>query len=330
MRLGILLSLSCCVTSLSLLGFVISDNSCFLVIASFCLGAGGGAIDSSINTFAAISFSPRIVNWLHAFYGIGATLGPLILTWFITQRNTWHSGYVTVASIQLFLAILFIVTNKFWDIKGKRSIPTAPISRRETLRMPALWIGVVAFFIYTGIEFGMGEWTFTVLTKSRMMDAIVAGYWVSAYYACFTGGRMVAGVLLSHVSIKKVLIFSIFGIVTGALMIASGISSAITLSGIIITGVFCGPIFPCLISFTPQRMGKSHTANAIGFQVGAAAVGSAVLPGFSGYLAKHFGWEFIPKLHVVEGIFLFSVILYLILSGGKTKSFNESKHCEEG
>ena len=112
--LGSVLSISCAVTAFSLLGYVYGGTWPVLLVMAFLLGAGGGAIDASINTFAATNFSTSVVNWLHAFYGLGATLGPLTMTFYLSRSNNWTQGYTTVAIVQLSLALVFLLTLKWW------------------------------------------------------------------------------------------------------------------------------------------------------------------------------------------------------------------------
>ncbi|MDX5479914.1 MAG: MFS transporter, partial [Cyclobacteriaceae bacterium] len=157
--LGWLLALSCFFTGVSLFGFAVSNQWIFLILSSYFLGSGGGAIDTSLNIFASAKFSPSVVNWLHAFYGIGATSGPLILTWLFTMGHTWQSGYFFVGSIQISLGILFLLTSKMWAVKeDKTEVKQENISYRLTLQKPMVWLSILIFFVYTGLEVSVGQW----------------------------------------------------------------------------------------------------------------------------------------------------------------------------
>jgi fucose permease len=103
------------------------------------------------------------------------------------------------------------------------------------------------------------------------------------------------------------------GIVLGSVLFLTAPLPLIAFVGIVIIGFANAPVFPCLISITPQQVGAQHAGNAIGFQVSAALIGSAVLPGFAGLMTDYFGWEVIPLLFVIESILLLT--LYLAVSG---------------
>lgn len=324
LKLGSLLAASCLVTGLSLLGFVFSGRQEFLVLFSFTLGAGGGSIDASINTFAAARFTPGMVTLLHAFYGIGATLGPMILSFCYSKNLPWSAGYLTVGIAQLSLSLLFLLSSRLWTFQNEQ--PSAPPpSRRATLGHPGLWIGVFAFFFYTGIEFGVGQWSFSILTESRHIPPSTAGFWVSLYYASFTVGRLFFGIVLSRIPVKPVMFLSLLMICLGTLLFILRFADPLAPIGLFLIGFFAGPIFPCLIYLTSERVGQDHAANAIGFQVAAAAIGGALLPAVSGFLSRITSLEGIPFIHLGEAVII-AILLLGLPSTQKQKTLLQSNH----
>lgn len=313
MSLGLLLTISCAVTGLSLLAFAWSDYWLFVIIASFFLGSGGGAIDTSINVFAASRFSASVVNWLHAFYGIGATAGPIIVTWMLVQDKGWFNGYLAVGTIQIILSLTFLMSLKYWKTTEAHEEPEPAGSVRQALQSPLVWVSILIFFLYTGLEVGVGQWIFTVLTESRDITAEKAGLWTSIYWGSLTSGRIVFGFVLTRLRVHGVLLGAFFGVITGAFFLAINQGDWLSLSGIVLIGFSNAPIFPCLISITPKQVGARHSANIIGFQISAAMIGGALLPSFAGLLTDFFGWEVIPLTFLAEAVLLLT--LYLISSG---------------
>ncbi len=311
--LGLVLTISCGVTGLSLLGFAFFNHWLLVILASFFLGSGGGAIDTSINVFAASRFSASVVNWMHAFYGVGATSGPIIITWLLSRDQEWSQGYVLVGVIQISLALIFLFTLPYWKVSGHAEEPQPSGSLRDALRLPLVWINPLIFFIYVGLEAGVGQWIFTILTESRGISAEQAGIWTSAYWGSLTTGRIIFGILLTRLSVHGVLVAAFSGIIIGAFLLVSDFSPFLSLTGIILIGFSNAPIFPCLISITPQQVGGNFSAHVIGFQLSFAMIGGAVVPAFSGLLTGYFGWEVIPLTFLIEAVFL--LILYLISSG---------------
>jgi fucose permease len=278
-------------------------------------GLGAGAIDAGINTYAATHYSTRIVNWLHACYGIGAASGPIIMTRVLSADLQWRWGYGIVAMGQLTLAVCFAVTHKQWPASPatpdtRETIPRHPAFR--TLRLPAAWLSVAAFFIYTGLEAAVGAWTYSLFTEARMIPMETAGLWVSLYWGSLTAGRLVFGLIVGFASAHLLLYFCMVSIVAGTALLWLNLTSTLSFLGLALTGLVAGPIFPSLIAMTPVRLGKAHTANGVGFEIAAAALGQALLPAAIGMLANHYGLEMIgPALFVVAIILL---AVYTILS----------------
>jgi fucose permease len=304
MSLGMLLSVSCLVTAASLLTYSFTGGWYFMIIASFFLGSGGGAIDSSINTFAASAFSASTVNWLHAFYGVGATTGPLLVTLMLSVSLQWYHAYLIVAVIQILLAILFMTTHKRWRLTSNQDDRREGTPYRETIKLPIVWLYGLIFFLYTGLEQGFGQWLFTVLTKSRSIHNEQAGLWTSLYWGSLTVGRILFGIVLTRIQVNVVLIGAIAGIAMGVFLFVADINPTITLLGIIIMGTSNAPVFPSLISVTPVRIGERHTAAAIGIQVSMAMIGGALVPGIAGFLSDSFGLEIIPRVFFAAAIIL--------------------------
>lgn len=308
--LGVLLTISCLVTALSLLTYALTDYWYLMIGAAFFLGSGGGAIDSSINSFAAARFSASTVNWLHAFYGVGATAGPLLVTFMMTRDLQWYHGYIAVALIQLSLAILFGTTRGKWGIGATHEEAHSRSEYLETLKLRKVWVFMLIFFLYTGVEQGFGQWLFTILTKSRSVGEESAGLWASMYWGSLTVGRIVFGIVLTKTPVSKVLAGAIIGIAAGIILFALNVSVATNLLGVVILGFANAPVFPSLISVTPIQIGKEHTATAIGVQISMAMLGGALLPGVAGWLSDDFGLEVIARVFSVAAVLL--AILYFL------------------
>ncbi len=313
LSLGRLLMLSCLLTAFSLLTYALTDYWHFAIIASFFLGSGGGAIDSSINTFVASRFNASTVNWLHAFYGVGATAGPLLVTFLLAHHYQWYHGYISVAIIQISLSVLFLFTQKYWQVALQEEEHHSGAEYLQTLKLPIIWINMVIFFLYTGLEQGFGQWVFTILTKSRGIAAEEAGLWTSTYWGSLTIGRIFSGIVLTKITVHKSIKAALMGIVGGAFLITLDINNFSTLLGIIIIGLSNAPVFPSLISVTPERVGKEHAATAIGVQISAAMLGGSLLPGFAGLLSGEFGLEVITKVFAIAAVVL--IVLYFVSTG---------------
>jgi fucose permease len=303
---GMLLALSCFATAASLLGYAAASQWMVLVTLGFLAGAGAGAIDAGLNTYAATHFSTRAVNWLHACYGIGATTGPLIMTAVLAGGRSWRIAYAIVGVSQLALACAFTATRRLWTASPSQRTPVAEgLPYRATLRIPSAWLSIFLFFFYTGLESAAGTWAYTLFTEARSVPASAAGVWVSVYWGALTAGRIIAGGLAGVMHANRLLRSAMFGLLLGSALIWLRPSDNISFVGLALMGLSAAPIFPSLIATTPERLGAGHTANAVGFQISAAVLGMAAIPSLTGWIAGQFGLEAIgPCLFVAASLLL--------------------------
>jgi fucose permease len=310
-RLGVgpLLASSSALVGLGLAGIMAAPSWWVAVGCGVFIGLGSGAVDGGLNAYAAVHFRPRLMNWLHASFGLGATVGPALMVAVLQADRSWRLGYAIVAAGQVVLAACFALTSGVW--RAAVSAATGRDDRRPsglgTLRVPRVWLGMAVFLVYTGIEVSVGQWTYSLLTESRGVGAAAAGLWVSAYWAALLVGRIVIGFVAEPIGPSRLLRLSMVGAVVGAVLFSLRTPAAATPIGLLVLGWSLAPIFPLLVSTTPARVGSAHTANAVGFQVGAASFGVATLPGAAGLLAGRFGLEAV-------GPFLIAASLVMLLT----------------
>ena len=305
-RLGIarLLPLRRIARGLSLAAMGMAPSWLALVGAAFCFGISSGAIDAGMNTYFAMNLSPRLMNWLHASFGLGATLGPLLMTSLLSVGAVWRWGYWILGAAHVLVALWVYVRADKWQMHGddpaSQTGPAGSGQRAEhrrylaTLSRPIVWVNIALFFFYTGAEVSTGNWAFTLFTEGRSVPIAVAGFWASFYWGSFTFGRIVFGIIADRLNIANAIRAMIALAAAGAALLWWNPDDWVSFAGLAIIGFALAPVFPLLISSTPRRLGVADATNAIGFQVGAASFGIAVLPGLAGALAERTSIEIVP------------------------------------
>ncbi|WLD58801.1 MFS transporter [Salinispirillum sp. LH 10-3-1] len=347
--IGMLLALSCAATGLALLGYTLAPGLAVVVLLGVVAGAGAGAIDAGLNTYVAEHHSPALMQWLHASFGVGITLGPIIMTFGLAQTENWRTGYWVVGAAQVLLALLFLLTASWWEAASERRAAaardnealrlrltddaghvsigyaepaqeahskTTPLS--STLRQPKAWLSMFTFFLYTGLELTTGIWAFTLLTESRGFSIEVAGFWVAVYWGMFTVGRIAAGISANRVSSDQLIFGSLVLALLGAALLYWNPSPLLGLLALGLLGFAFAPIFPGMVSATALRVGTTHSTNTMGMQIGAAGLGSAILPATAGVLGARLGLEAIPLL--VAAIAVLVMLSYSLARYGFTKA----------
>ncbi len=310
-RLGVgpLLAWSNALVALSCLGYALAPAWLMMLGCGLVAGLGAGAIDAGINVYAAERFSPRLVSWLHASWSAGAALGPLIMTAVLTAGLAWRWGYAVVAAIVVWMAITFFATLGLWGrapvaAGSAQAPPPATSTFVQTLGRPVVWAHMAVFFLYTGLEGSAGQWAYTLLTEAREIAPGRAGTWVGGYWASLAVGRIVCGVAAHRFSAVGLLRVAMVSALLAAALVWSDRGPASTLAGLALLGFSLAPVFPMLIASTPARLGAEHAAHAIGFQVSAACLGAAAMPGLAGLVARWHGIDAIPAVLVVNAIAL--------------------------
>ncbi len=315
MHVGWVLMLSGAVTALGLLGYASAPAWWAVVALSLVSGLGAGAIDTGLNTYAALNYSARTMNWLHACYGIGAASGPVLLTMLLSHGESWRRGYLLVGLGEMLLAGCFLMTLSWWpraQPASEASGSPRPADLLGSLRQDTVWLGIVTFFVYTGVEAAVGTWAYTYLTRELGVSAESGGHWAGAYWGSLTAGRILAGFAAGAVG-PRAMIFSGAGLILmGALMTVVGWGSGAAIAGILAIGLGCAPIFPSLISTTPARVPAEHTAHAVGFQIAAATLGIALVPSLIGFVAERQGLWIIPVAWLGAAALLFVFLTVLL------------------
>lgn len=292
-RLGVgtLLAWSCLTTAVSLLGYAVAPAWWAVVACALLTGAGGGAIDAGINQYAARRFTRRGVTWLHASFGTGAAMGPAIMTTTIAAGYGWQAGYALVAFGQLILAGIFAWARRAWSgpEEDAGTVAEAQSGDAASRSRLAAVLSVSLFFAYTGLESATGQWSFTFLTAGRGVEMREAGLWVSAFWLGLTAGRVLLGLIADTVPATRLIRASLAGGMVGLAAVALAPVAWLAELGLAVAGFSYAAVFPMLIASTPTRFGASQSAAVIGWQVSAAAIGYALVPGLVGVLAERLG-----------------------------------------
>jgi fucose permease len=314
MGVGGVLLVSCATTGLALVGYTLVPEWWMMVLLGIFAGLGAGAIDAGLNTYVAAHFGEGLMQWLHASFGVGVTLGPIIMTVALTQLNSWRFGYHIVSVFQFALAACFLMTLSMWNQTDEH--PEAEQTKRltdyktpmsETVRQSRVWRSVLMFFLYTGAELSLGVWTYSLLTEARGVPAEVAGLWAGSYWATFTLGRMLAGLYAKQLGVDTLVQSSVLGAILGSILLWWNPFNAASVVAVAVIGFALAPIFPSMISGTSQRVGEHFAANAIGMQISAAGLGAAVIPSLLGILARQTSLEVIPICILALFIVLFGL-----------------------
>lgn len=280
-----------------------------IVLGTVILGAGMGMLDAGMNTFAASQFRPKLLNWLHASFSIGTTVGSSVMAIIVAHSLSWRFGFGFIAIALLVVTLVFLLTQDRWDIQVEE-VEDEFETNRPTLHLPVVWISIVVFLLHTAIEVSIGNWNYSLFTLARGVPIAQAGVWATLYWGSLTTGRVLIGFV--DIRPKHTVRIGLSGLLLGTLFLSLNVSW-LGLVGLIISGLSIAPIFPALIAATPARIGKRHAANAIGYQIAAAGLGGAFGPGIAGILADTISLNAIPPFIFGMVVVMFGLHEWLLV-----------------
>ncbi len=309
---GKVTTFSVLLTALGLLGVYLSPSFIWICLLAIPLGIGAGSVDSALNNFVALHYKAIHMNWLHSFWGIGATTGPFIMSIFLLKENGWRLGYATIGSIQAILVVCLFLSLPLW--KKFETDNSEKISNNESvkvsnlIKLPGAKPALVSFFCYCAVELTTGLWVSSYLVLINGFSAEKAAKWVSLYYLGITIGRFLAGFISIKLNNKQMIRVGQAICITGGILLSITYSSNIQLIGLICIGLGCAPIYPAMLHDTPNRFGKELSQGIMGIQMATAYVGSTFMPPLFGAISKIIGFEILPYF------LLIGMILMLIMT----------------
>ncbi|MCC8080422.1 MAG: MFS transporter [Lachnospiraceae bacterium] len=321
------------ITAASLLGYSLSPSYLWLIVISVPLGLGAGAVDTCLNNYGALYLEAKHVNWMTCCYGLGATIGPLILSFVLADGGSWRRGYLIISLIQICISVLLVITLPVWrgrDYRGKengvirrKEKDAAPDSGKDTTQtnsvseeekrkplflIPGVAFALICFALFFAIQYGTALWTPSYLVGFRSFSPESAAQTISVFYFCVIMGRFVCGFLSKKFSDKALLRLGIGLCIAGTFFLSLPLPSVLYYGAIALAGLGCAPIFPSMIHMTPARFGREHSQRIVGFQMAAAYAGDVLISPFIGVVAERAGLYTIP-------VFLLALcVLILILS----------------
>ncbi len=308
---GKVTAFSVLLTAIGLLGIFLSPSFIWICLLAIPLGIGAGSVDSALNNFVALHYKAIHMNWLHSFWGVGATTGPLIMSIFLLKENGWRLGYATIGSMQAVLVICLFLSLPLWkkfEVANSEKISAnEEIKVSKLIKLPGAKPALVSFFSYCAVELTTGLWISSYLVIINGFSAEKAAKWVSLYYLGITVGRFLAGFISIKLNNKQMIRVGQIICISGGILLSITYSSNIQLIGLICIGLGCAPIYPAMLHDTPNRFGKELSQGIMGIQMATAYVGSTFMPPLFGAISKLIGFEILPY-------FLLVLILLMIIT----------------
>ena len=285
---GRVTAISVGMTAAALFGFSISGTYRILLLWAIPYGIGAGGVDAALNNYVALHYTSRHMSWLHCFWGVGASVGPVIMGAAITGGRGWNGGYRIISILQIILTAILVFSLPLWKGRGeeKKENETAPLSLRQIIGIPGAKSVMVCFFCYCALEQTTGLWASTFLMLRWNVSAEQAATLAGLFFIGITTGRAISGFATFKFNDSQMVRIGQGIMLAGIIIMLLPISKTLAMIGIVAIGVGCAPVYPSLIHSTPDHFGADKSQAIIGLQMASAYLGTCLMPPLFGVLAN--------------------------------------------
>jgi fucose permease len=297
------------------------------------VGAGMGMMDGGLNTAVGLTGRTRLLNLLHGFYGVGTAIGPLVVTAAIIG-GSWRPAYLVLGALNVLTAVCWIAYRRSVPAPVAAAVaapvsatgsaafedpgtadpagpanPAAGWSQRRIVTVLAL--GLIVFFLYTGLEVAAGQWETSFLRGQLGLSASAAGLAAFGYWGALTAVRIGLALPARQVPAQTVIGSGLLTAIVASGLIWWQPEPATTVLAFFLLGGSLAGVFPALIAVTPRRIGEERAKHAIAWQVGAAAAGGSGISAVIGLLIDQTSLAVLGPAIVVLALLLFAANMAL-------------------
>ena len=279
-----------------------------LIVFAIPYGLGAGSVDASLNNYVALHYASRHMSWLHCMWGVGASVGPLIMSAALTAGRGWQSGYRDISYIQLGLTLILLISLPLWKKpqSAHEGETARALSLREIVSIRGAKEVMLCFFCYCAVESTAGMWAASYCTLFRGIDAKRAASWASLFYIGITIGRFFCGFITMKLNDQKMIRLGQAVIAVGTILMLLPLGDSLLFIGLILIGLGCAPIYPSIIHETPANFGADLSQGIIGIQMAFAYVGTCLMPPVFGVLGQHISFGLYP-------VFLMAILILMVV-----------------
>lgn len=307
---GKVTAISVAITAVALFGFSLSHSFWMLCLWAIPYGLGAGSVDASLNNYVALNYESRHMSWLHCMWGVGASIGPYIMGYAMTGGQGWNTGYGYIATLQIILTVILIFSLPIWknrtEDKNESNVETKPLKLGDIIQILGAKEIMITFFCYSALEQTTGLWASSYLTLHKGMPEETAAGFASMFFIGITIGRAFSGFITMKLNDSQMIRLGQGIIFIGIIILFFTSGENISLIGLIMIGLGCAPIYPCIIHSTPENFGADKSQAIIGVQMASAYVGTLLMPPLFGLIAQNINISLYP-------IYLFALLIIMVV-----------------
>lgn len=303
-----------------------------VLVSRPAIGFGMAIMESGANFFVASLGRTTLLNYLHALFGAGSLVGPLVATFVLAAGWGWNSVYL----VWLFLSLSLLLSYSLLTPSPVATPKNKPAANEETekgqnlmaatLALPVVWLGAIFLVVYVGVELSTGAWAYTFLTEARAYDTVFSGWAVSGYWLGLTLGRIILAPLAERFGIgsRGLIQFGMGLAGVGIVVVWWSGSAATSALGLGLLGLGLGPIFPTTLAILSRLVAPRLVPSTIGFACSLSILGAAIFPALAGLVADTLGLSlFMPYILALGVLTAGAWLVFLSQAGARLAGLQE-------
>jgi len=251
------------------------------------VGAGAGLLDGSLNTLLGEHGGDERsadLNLAHAFFGLGAIVGPLLAAPLLAAGFGWRALYAPAAGIALAVAALA------WRLDPGTERAAAVTDRPgwDVVREPVVLLLALVLALYAGVELAVGTWAFSYLRMTFGAGDSAAALATALFWGGITLGRLAVGAFGGRLGPHALIAVNTIAaaLALALTLVAPSLGAAAVGFGLL--GVSLANIFPAVMALGAEAC--PYAAGTVtGILIGASGTGAAVFPWLAGLIGERAG-----------------------------------------
>ena len=312
--------------AIALVLFLTAKNIVMICIALAIMGFGNGIIDTVANSYVIKAYDSAKLSILHASWGLGSSIGPILMGFAITNTESYKNGFLWTIIILIIAIVVFLSLKIYWETKKKTLdkdfVALHSVSEEEKESKSNLLdifkiengvMFVTCFIIMGSVNTVLNSWMPTIAVGQRGMSVAEGATTATCFFVGLTATRLLFGLVANKISNQKViyggLIISLIGY---AMLFVRNNNAYYMYATAVMMGIGISPLIPFMHSSVKEIFDEEYMGIVVSCCNSTSLVGGALVSAFATFFAKLVGINYVQILFIILitlGIILYSKII---------------------
>lgn len=328
---NITISIGLVFMALCLILYGVAKNIYIIGIGFIVLGIGNAIVDVGANSYIIKAYDAKKVSLLHACWGVGSSIGPMIMALSITYLNNYRAGFAIGAVIIIAVFILMRFMKRKWEANkasvAKETVELHSVSEEEKtsnkkfvdiIKIDLALIVMICFFFGNALNGLMNTWIATIFVEQRHISVIEGANLATVFFASLTLMRVILGFIASNFKTKNVIFFGIIVAIVGVgLMFIKSTNIYFLYLNAAVLGIGIAPIIPFFNHYLKTLFGENNVGEILGYCSIFSLTGIGISSFCATLVVRFFGIDVIQVYIIIVAVILLAIFSYIVYRASK-------------